>query len=177
MEDKSNKKEEKPSSQSKGKSELDNEKKSEKEQQDILDNLEENKEKLKKNKEKINEQSKEEDIKKESLLLKVTPQMAYFRKYYWKERNKIFTELYSLLVDSSKQKEIKLNEEDSKDDYSDIKNFNEKLYSCFFKIEDKEKESKNFEDDIKEEDYETFEDEIENEEQNMKGTIYKKMKE
>ena len=76
------------------------------------------------------DENKTEEIKPD---LKLTPQLAFFRKHYWKKRNAIFNELYKILYDSDKlsDKEKTILDEppkdsDSDDSFSDIKNYNQK---------------------------------------------------
>ena len=69
--------------------------------------------------------------------ISLMPQLAYFRKNYWKQRYQIFNELYKILcggeekIDEKETKDIQLKDLDSDDSFSDIKNYNENNFKLF----------------------------------------------
>ena len=69
--------------------------------------------------------------------ISLMPELAYFRKNYWKQRYQIFNELYKILynneekIDEKETKDIQLKDLDSDDSFSDIKNYNENNFKLF----------------------------------------------
>lgn len=69
--------------------------------------------------------------------LLLMPELAYFRKNYWKQRNEIFNELYKILynnelaIDEKEKKDNQLKYVDPDDSFSDIKNYDENDLKIF----------------------------------------------
>ena len=81
----------------------------------------------------------------------LNPQLAYFRINYWKERDKIFNELYDILYDNEplSKETNKKNEQliDFKDSFSDIENYDKNNFEVFESQED-DLSSKNDNDNV-----------------------------
>ena len=63
--------------------------------------------------------------------IELTNEMAFFRKYYWKERNSIFEEIYKILVSDNKEEEKEDNGEIFEDNLSDVNDFDDNLIQEF----------------------------------------------
>ena len=83
-----------------------------------------------------NNNKEKQDVKDGEVPIIKTKPMLFFRKYYWKMRNKIFDEIYKLLYDSNNdivENDIKKgNDIDSHDNFYDIMDLDEKYFEDFF---------------------------------------------
>ena len=96
--------------------------------------------------------------------------MLYFRKNYWKIRDKIFRKIYNILIGKVKKvkSEIKskiISEVDTQDDFSDIKNLDDDIFTGIFEIQNVNKNLKNIENNNNNESIDDYIEEDEDEEE------------
>ena len=102
--------------------------------------------------------------------IKPTIPMLYFRKNYWKIRDKIFRKIYNILIGKVKKvkSEIKskiISEVDTQDDFSDIKNLDDDIFTGIFEIQNVNKNLKNIENNNNNESIDDYIEEDEDEEE------------
>ena len=82
-----------------------------------------------------NIKEKEKEQKENNYLSTPSVPLAYFLLKYWKDRNEIFNELYEILYNKKNEINMDLNQNDSEDDFSELKFF-EKNPNYFKYFED-----------------------------------------
>ena len=92
------------------------------------------------------DEEEEKSLEEIKSYLPLTPELAIFRANYWKDRNKIFNELYEILYDKNQEKKEANIEKDNLNDYNDsfndIKSFDKTILENFKNLYYKPKSDK-----------------------------------